>query len=75
MGKLFAIFGTLVGGLVGFGSLLVKWFTDTKKEEGRLEERANQLQRESAAKERANEVMAERRDPDDAVKRLRDGTF
>lgn len=69
------IAGLVVGGLAAFGALLVKLWGNSQKAQGRLEEQNEQRAKESESKTRANEVLAEHRDPDDATERLRKHDF
>lgn len=65
----------VVGGIVAFGALLLKLFGNSQRKAGQLEEQNVQRAKESEAKGRADEVLAEQRDPDDAARRLRNGDF
>lgn len=69
------IFGIIGGGLVLIGAFLISALQRSAKEAGRNEARAEEMARADEAKERANAVLAEHREPSDADKRLRDGTF
>lgn len=69
------IFGLLFGGLAAFGGLLVAWIRKSSHDQGVQEERNAETQRSTQALGRANEVLAERRDPDDVVERLRKHDF
>lgn len=69
------IFALVASGVTGIVALLVHLALKSSREAGKLEERNAEQTQVSEAKDRSNEVLAERRDPSDADKRLRDGTF
>ena len=69
-----------IAGIVvsGIGLLLVGLIHSLKKTahtQGVQEERNAETQRSTEAKKRADEVLAESRDPDDVIVRLRDHEF
>lgn len=65
----------VVAGVTSFGGLLLWAGLMKAKNEGKLEERDAENQRQAAAKERADVVLGEHRDPDAVDDRLRDGNF
>lgn len=70
-----AVIALIVGGVGGFVGLLVTWLKKGAHDAGVLEERNAETNRSDAAKARADEVLAESRNPDDAADRLRRGDF
>lgn len=75
--SLWAILGTLVtgGGVFGLATLFFKWLTESQQRQGALEERQKENDRQAAAKQRADAVLSEQRDPDAVVDRLQRGDF
>lgn len=71
---LIAIVGLILGG-AGLGALLIKLFGNSQREAGQLEERTREQQEANAAIHRADDVLAEHRDPDDTAARLRRHDF
>lgn len=73
--ELLAIIGIVaVAALVG-GGFLVTLFGRSKYEQGKNDAQIEDDKAASAAKDRANVVLGEHRDPSDVDKRLRDGSF
>lgn len=74
MTGLLTLVGFILGG-TGLGALLIKLFANSQFEAGKLEEHNAEQAEADEAKKRADDVLAERRDTDDAIGRLRDGNF
>lgn len=69
------IIGAMGAAAVILGGILIAALRKSAEQAGAKAEQVREMQKADEAKERANEVLAEHRDPDDATKRLRDGTF
>lgn len=69
------IIAGLTGAAVILGGILISALKKTAFNEGEKAERVREMAKADEAKEKANEVLAEHRDPDDATRRLRDGSF
>lgn len=65
----------MIAAASGLGGLLLASYGRTKKNEGVLEERNAETQRTNEAKGRGDEVLAEQRDPESSIERLRRGDF
>lgn len=63
------------GAVVFLGFLFFRGYGDSQRRTGALEERNAEDARQAAAVRRADEVLAEQRDPDDVAERLRRGEF
>lgn len=55
--------------------LIIGWIVRSSKESGVQQERSEENARQEIAKGKADEVLAERRNPDDAADRLQRGDF
>lgn len=75
--SLLGILGVLVsgGGVFGLVTLFFKWLTDSQRRQGALEERQRQNESDNEARRKADDVLAEHRDPDGVTERLRRGDF
>ncbi len=75
--SLLGILGVLVsgGGVFGLVTLFFKWLTDSQRQQGALEERQRQNDSANEAIRKADDVLAEHRDPDGVTERLRRGDF
>ncbi len=65
----------MISGAVILGGLLILGIRNSALKQGQLEERAEEDARQLIAKEKADRVLAEHRDPDGVSERLRDGSF
>lgn len=76
MTGLITILGLIVGGSL-VGAFAIWLFGSSQRKAGQLEERTHEQQEASAAIHRADDVLAEHRDPDDGstVERLRRHDF
>lgn len=72
---LLGIITLVTGGVGAFAAFLVALLKKGAERQGQLEERDAETQRTNEAKGRADEVLAEQRDPESAVDRLRRGDF
>lgn len=70
-----AVIALLVGGATALSGVLIWAFGKVKYDQGAAEQRNAEQAEADAAKDRANDVLSEQRDPDDATARLRDHNF
>jgi len=69
------VVGGVLTGVLSLGALVMHFLLKLSREAGKLEERNAETQRQNAAKARADEVLAEHRDPSSVDERLRRGDF
>lgn len=74
MTPLLVVLMLVVGG-AGLGALLIKFFGDSQRRAGQLEKQNEVNQGTIEATRRADDVLAESRDPDDVAERLRRHDF
>lgn len=71
----YALAAMLIGGGLTAILVIVYAYGRVKAEEGKLAEQRRVAREAAKAIRRADKVLAEHRDPNDANKRLRDGNF